>query len=232
MDATLVLIDSEGELLRARALVDQLWNSNDPADVARLEAQARLIAAYEEMKWPRRPPSVADLIRHLMDQHGLARADLIPLLGTPSRVSEVMRGKNGSAWRWCSVCAPGSVCRPICSFRLRRSHRRGVRRSERRPDPVRWCVPRWKVSSHSMSCSNCRDCRSNAWTCLRSSNARYVNRPCLNAFRFSCGAPEPGAPPCIRQRFLPATAGDRQEPPERVLAPQRGLASIGPVLRE
>ena len=47
------------------------------------------------MKWPRRPPSVGDLIRHLMDQHGLTRADLIPLLGTPSRVSEVMRGKKG-----------------------------------------------------------------------------------------------------------------------------------------
>jgi hypothetical protein len=48
MDATLILIDSDAELLRARALVDQLWNSNDPADVARLEAQARLVAAYEE----------------------------------------------------------------------------------------------------------------------------------------------------------------------------------------
>jgi HTH-type transcriptional regulator/antitoxin HigA len=95
MDATLVLIDSDAELLRARALVDQLWNSSVPADVARLEAQARLIAAYEEKKWPRRSPSVADLIRHLMDQHGLTRADLIPLLGTASRVSEVMRGKKG-----------------------------------------------------------------------------------------------------------------------------------------
>ena len=95
MDATLILIDSDAELLRARALVDQLWNSNDPADVARLEAQARLVAGYEEMKWLRRPPCVADLIRHLMDQHGLTRADLIPLLGTPSRVSEVMRGKKG-----------------------------------------------------------------------------------------------------------------------------------------
>jgi HTH-type transcriptional regulator/antitoxin HigA len=35
------------------------------------------------------------LIRHLMDQHGLTRRDLIPLLGTPSRVSEVLRGKKG-----------------------------------------------------------------------------------------------------------------------------------------
>jgi len=94
MDATLILIDSDTELARARALVDELWNSNNPADVARLEAQARLIAAYEEKQWPRRPPSVADLIRHLMDQHGLTRADLVPLLG-PSRVSEVMRGKKG-----------------------------------------------------------------------------------------------------------------------------------------
>src|ERR1700682_5343859 len=95
MDATLILIDSDAELGRARAFVDRLWNSNAPADVARLEAQARLISAYEERKWPRRPPSTADLIRHLMDQHGLTRADLVPIVGTPSRVSEILRGKKG-----------------------------------------------------------------------------------------------------------------------------------------
>src|SRR2546421_8320847 len=95
MDATMILIDSDAELARARALVDRLWNSDEPADVARLEAQARLIAAYEERKWPRRPPRTADLIRHLMDQHGLTRGDMVPILGTPSRVSEVLRGKKG-----------------------------------------------------------------------------------------------------------------------------------------
>src|SRR6516162_5506634 len=95
MDATLIVIDSDTELARARALVDRLWDSDDPADVARLQAQARLIAAYEEGKWPRRPPSTAELIRHLMDQHGLSRADMIPILGTPSRVSEILSGKKG-----------------------------------------------------------------------------------------------------------------------------------------
>src|SRR5216684_2666450 len=95
MDATLIVIDSDAELARARALVDRLWNSEDSADVARLQAQARLIAAYEESKWPRRRPSTAELIRHLMDQHGVTRADLVPILGTPSRVSEVLRGKKG-----------------------------------------------------------------------------------------------------------------------------------------
>ena len=95
MDATLILIDSDAELARARALVEQLWESDDPTDIARLAAQARLIAAYEEERWPRRPPTVADLIRHLMDQHDLTREDLVPILGTPSRVSEILRGKKG-----------------------------------------------------------------------------------------------------------------------------------------
>ena len=95
MDATLILIDSAAELSRARALVNRLWDSSNPADIARLQAQARLIEAYEESKWPRRPASTAELIRHLMDQHDLSRADMAPILGTPSRVSEVLRGKKG-----------------------------------------------------------------------------------------------------------------------------------------
>ena len=73
MVANLILIDSDAELARARALVYRLWESNDPSDIARLQAQARLIAAYEESQWPRRPPRTAVLIRHLMEQHGLTR---------------------------------------------------------------------------------------------------------------------------------------------------------------
>ncbi len=95
MDATLVVIDSDAELARARALVDRLMRSEQPTDIARLEAQARLIAAYEERKWPRRLPSTAAIIAYLMDQHGLSRADLVPILGTPSRVSEILKGKKG-----------------------------------------------------------------------------------------------------------------------------------------
>jgi HTH-type transcriptional regulator/antitoxin HigA len=94
MDATLIVIDNAAELARARALVERLWNSKTSADVARLRAQACLIKAYEENNWPRQAPSMADLIRHLMDQHGLTRADMVPILGTPSRVSEVLRGKK------------------------------------------------------------------------------------------------------------------------------------------
>jgi HTH-type transcriptional regulator / antitoxin HigA len=72
-----------------------LWESDDPADIVRVQAQAQLISAYEASKWPRRRPTTAELIRHLMDQHGLTRADMVPILGTPSRVSEVLRGRKG-----------------------------------------------------------------------------------------------------------------------------------------
>ena len=95
MDATLIVIDSDAELARAHALVERLMALDKPSDIAALEAQARLIAAYEERKWPRRAASTADIIRYLMDQHGLSRADMVPILGTASRVSEVLRGKKG-----------------------------------------------------------------------------------------------------------------------------------------
>jgi HTH-type transcriptional regulator/antitoxin HigA len=95
MNVNLIVIDSDTELARARALVDRLMASDAPADVVRLGAQARLIAAYEETRWPRRSPRPAEVVRYLMDQHGLSRADLVPILGTVSRVSEVLRGKKG-----------------------------------------------------------------------------------------------------------------------------------------
>jgi HTH-type transcriptional regulator / antitoxin HigA len=95
MNVNLIVIDSDTELARARALVDRLMAWDAPADVVRLAAQARLIAAYEETRWPRRSPRPAEVVRYFMDQHGLSRADLVPILGTVSRVSEVLRGKKG-----------------------------------------------------------------------------------------------------------------------------------------
>jgi hypothetical protein len=53
-----------------------------------------------------------------------------------------------------------------------------------------------------------RDCRSKARNCRRSSKASHVYRPCFSAFLLPRVAPDPGAPPCIRQRLFPLTAGD------------------------
>jgi HTH-type transcriptional regulator / antitoxin HigA len=94
MKATLFVVENDADLTQAKALIEKLMGSKDPADQARMTAQARLIEAYERARWPRRAPSLPDLLTYLMDQHGLSRADLVPLLGTPSRVSEVLTGKR------------------------------------------------------------------------------------------------------------------------------------------
>ena len=94
MKATLFVIENDADHAQAKALIEKLMGSGDPADQARMTAQARLIEAYEHARWPRRAPSLPDLLNYLMDQHGLSRADLVPLLGTPSRVSEVLTGKR------------------------------------------------------------------------------------------------------------------------------------------
>jgi HTH-type transcriptional regulator/antitoxin HigA len=94
MRATLIIVENDADHAEAKALVQELMGSRDPADLARMTAQARLVEAYERTRWPRRSPSVADLLVYLMEQHGLSRGDLVPLLGTPSRVSEVLNGKR------------------------------------------------------------------------------------------------------------------------------------------
>src|SRR6266478_9476566 len=94
MKATLFIIENDKDHAQAKGLIEELMGSNDVADRARMAAQARLIEAYERARWPRRTTTLPDLLTYLMDQHGLSRADLVPLLGTASRVSEVLTGKR------------------------------------------------------------------------------------------------------------------------------------------
>ena len=94
MKTTLFVVENDADHAQAKALIEKLMGSTEPTDRARMTAQARLIEAYEQSRWPGRAPYLPDLLIYLMDQHDLSRADLAPLLGTPSRVSEVMTGKR------------------------------------------------------------------------------------------------------------------------------------------
>jgi HTH-type transcriptional regulator/antitoxin HigA len=94
MKATLILIQNDADHTQAKVLVDKLMSSDSPVDRAKLAAQARLIQAYERERWPQKHPSLSDVLTYLLDQHDLTRAALVPLLGSPSRVSEVMSGKR------------------------------------------------------------------------------------------------------------------------------------------
>ena len=94
MKATLIVIQNEADHADAKKLIERLMGSNDSQDRARMVAQARLVEAYERAQWPRTAPALPVLLTYLRDQHGLSRADLVPLLGTASRVSEVLTGKR------------------------------------------------------------------------------------------------------------------------------------------
>ena len=94
MKATLIIVQNEADHEMAKTLVSKLMRSSEADDRARMVAQARLIEAYERARWPRKAPPLPDLLTYLMEQHDLTRADLVPLLGTASRVSEVMSGKR------------------------------------------------------------------------------------------------------------------------------------------
>lgn len=94
MKAEVIVIRNERDLREAQALVASLGRSRKPADVARLRAQALILQAYEAARWPARTVSPADLIRYAMAQHGLTPADMAPILGTRSRVSEILNGKR------------------------------------------------------------------------------------------------------------------------------------------
>jgi HTH-type transcriptional regulator / antitoxin HigA len=95
MRAMLIILENDADYNEAMAAIDALIESTDPKDMARLRAQARLVKDYEQSRWPSSPPSVPDLLVYLMDQHGMSRKDLAPLLGGQSRVSEVLKGKKG-----------------------------------------------------------------------------------------------------------------------------------------
>jgi HTH-type transcriptional regulator/antitoxin HigA len=94
MKTTLIAIENDADHVQAKALVGKLTGSRRSDDRVRLVAQARLIEAYERSRWPRSVPTLPDLLNYLMDQHDLSRSDLVPMLGTVSRVSEVMNGKR------------------------------------------------------------------------------------------------------------------------------------------
>jgi HTH-type transcriptional regulator/antitoxin HigA len=94
MKATLIIIENDRDHAQAKTLIEELMGSDDVADQARIATQARLIEAYERSRRPQRRPTLPDLPTYLVEQHGLWRADLVPLLGTASRVSEVMNGKR------------------------------------------------------------------------------------------------------------------------------------------
>jgi plasmid maintenance system antidote protein VapI len=82
-------------------------------------------------------PRTADVIRYLMDQHGLSRADMVPILGTASRVSEVLSGKKELSMTMVQrLRARFGVSAEVLLLPVRATKARGRRSGRRRDDDV------------------------------------------------------------------------------------------------
>lgn len=80
----------------AMAEVEALWGAKlGTPEGDRLDVIATLIDAYEAKHIPMDPPDPVEAIRFRMDQMGMTRKDLEGVIGTRTRISEVLNRKRG-----------------------------------------------------------------------------------------------------------------------------------------
>ncbi len=88
-------IRSEANYEQALAEIEKLWGAESgTAEGDRLDVLATLIDAYEAEHYPMDPPDPIEAIKFRMEQQGLTRKDLEPLIGPRTRVAEVLDRKR------------------------------------------------------------------------------------------------------------------------------------------
>jgi HTH-type transcriptional regulator/antitoxin HigA len=96
MERELKPIRSEADYERSLAEVERLWGAKIATPEGdRLDVLATLIEAYEAQHYPMDPPDPIEAIKFRMEQQGLTRKDLEPMIGTRTRVAEVLNRKRG-----------------------------------------------------------------------------------------------------------------------------------------
>jgi HTH-type transcriptional regulator/antitoxin HigA len=83
----------EQALKEAETLIE-LDPKSGTEDGDRLELLTLLISNYEESHFPLPLPDPIEAIKFRMEQQGLAPKDIIPYIGSRSKVSEVLNGKR------------------------------------------------------------------------------------------------------------------------------------------
>lgn len=79
----------------ALAEVERLWGAKTGTPNGdRLDVLATLIDVYEAGRYPMDPPDPIEAIRFRMEQQGLTRKDLEPMIGPRNRVADVMNRRR------------------------------------------------------------------------------------------------------------------------------------------
>jgi HTH-type transcriptional regulator/antitoxin HigA len=96
MNDELKPIRSEADYERSLAEVERLWGAKSGTPEGdRLDVLATLVDAWESQHYPMDSPDPIEAIKFRMEQQGLTRKDLEPMIGTRTRVAEVLNRKRG-----------------------------------------------------------------------------------------------------------------------------------------
>ena len=88
-------IRTKADYEKALAEIQRLWGAKSGTPKGdRLDVLATLIDTYEAEHYPMDPPDPIEAIKFRMEQQGLSRKDLEPLIGTRTRVAEVLNRKR------------------------------------------------------------------------------------------------------------------------------------------
>ena len=91
------VIRDEGENEKYIAILESLdrkGNRMSAAERRLAELLTLIIEDFEEKQYPFESASPTDVVRELMDSNQLKQKDMLDIFGTPSIVSEVLRGKR------------------------------------------------------------------------------------------------------------------------------------------
>ena len=89
-------IRSKRDHAEALKAVERLWGAKaGTRDGDRLDVMVTLIEAYEEEHYPIDPPDPIEAIKFRMEQQGQTRRDLEEIIGTRTRIAEVLNRKRG-----------------------------------------------------------------------------------------------------------------------------------------
>ncbi len=91
------LIKTATDHAAALEKLEELMIANPPAgseDSEKIELLGFLIETYEQKNHAIAPPHPVEAIRFAMDQQDLKQVDLVPFIGSKSRVSEILSGKR------------------------------------------------------------------------------------------------------------------------------------------
>src|ERR671922_2405734 len=87
---------SEKDYEAALVEVERLWGAKAGTPKGdRLDILATLIEAYEDEHYPMDPPDPIEAIKFRLEQQGLTRKDLEGILGSRTRVAEVLNRRRG-----------------------------------------------------------------------------------------------------------------------------------------